>query len=86
MEVLIYLVQLCFYPEIYAYTAVEDDLIIESLPDKFGRRDIEEGYNYSSEGFKRRPAMYGDVIVYEVADRLEILWSEDGWVIEVLQL
>jgi len=47
-----------------SHTAVEDNFVIKGFPYEDCALSVEEGDNDSAEGFERRPALNGNMLIY----------------------
>lgn len=72
------------FAKVDAHATVEDDLVVQFLPDEHCAFDIEKGDDDSAEGLDRSPCVDRDVLVYELPYLYQVLWAEDGRIVEVL--
>ena len=70
--------------EVHADAVAHDGLTVEGLLNGDGGVGGEEGDDDAAHGLDRCPRVYGDMLVYYVADRLEVVLLEDGSVVQVL--
>jgi len=73
----------CRCPKVYPYSLSHNCFAIENSAHLYRGIDIEEGDDDPSEGLERCPAVDWYRGVYEVSNLLEVICSEDLYVIEV---
>lgn len=69
--------------EVDSYSFAHDGFAIENLADANGGFFVEEGYDYTSEGFERCPRVDWRRGVNEVFDGLEVVGAKDLGILEV---
>lgn len=84
LQVLILRFNLGIRAEVDAHATIHDGLAVECFPYQGRVLDRVEGCDDAAHGFERRPGVYGDMLVYYVSDRLEVIWLKDREVVEVL--